>query len=819
MMRKLISIFEHTFLPALSKTVRGIGLTMLMLNLVLAVGRPVMAQGDSWSIPVMVSTNTRNSWWPDVAVNGWGQPYVVLNSGRATDQGSLDLLMYSTLADGGWLEPNDIVVTASGGYTVRPAIAVDSANMLHVTFRGGTVIYYTQSPAPEAWKATSWTPRSQISGAGTNSAYYSDIAVDAQGDIHVVWSEGVTAGTDERWLWFGTQKGVMLYDGKSWHTRRPEAELGNLKIYAVIEDQAGIQWFGTDQGVYSFDGVTWQRFTVQEGLADQKVNCIAQDPDGRLWFGTDRGVSHYKKGEDQADDQWGTYTVHDGIPDNVVRSIAIDRRGQVWAGTTNGLARYDGQTWTVFTPEDGLAGVEVLTLAIDSVDNVWVGTTEGASQFNGQRWRTYTTDNGLISNTITAIVVDHDEAIWVGTDRGVSQFRGQGWISHTANDGLADEEVTALTVDSEGTIWVGTERGVSQYNGQAWKEFQLPHELSSHKITAIAEDRRPNAMCPDCSDIFYRHSTDDGKTWSTPLNLSRSFAGSVKPQVRVGSGGDTYVTWEEGEDWYTHRGYPLTSMYVYSSDGGNTWTEPTAFSFSRGASQQITLGVGQEGKLVVVWRVPEEDLFYYQVSSDNGASWSKPEHIPGVIAKAWEPFSLDAYDAAEDSAGNVHLLVLGRLHSPNEDLGLIHLMWNGAEWSSPTCIYASSDPPEWPRIDVGAGNKVYAIWFTRDKEHIHISERGKYKIWASFYQADAPSKTPVPAQTPPPAVATGAPTQTTSLPTAAPTPVKPSDESGLPPGLYTESDEIGRLMVALLPTAAIVLITVALRFGRLGRRR
>ena len=381
---------------------------------------------------------------------------------------------------------------------------------------------------------------------------------------------------------------------------------------------------------------------------------------------------------------------------------------------------------------------------------------------------------------------------------------------------LTEDQIEAIY---QAALRVLYETGVRVYDGLDWKAFALPKELVGQRVTAIAEDLTVNAMCPSCADIFYRHSTNGGESWSAPVNLSNSFAGSVKPQVHVGSGGDVYVTWEEGEDWYAHAGYPVASMYAYSADGGNTWVEPIVFSSTLGAPQQITLGTSQDGGLVVVWRLPKKSSYYYQRSTDNGITWSEPQPIPGVIAKPWEPFSLDAYHTATDSVGNVHLLVLGYRSPLERELGLIHVVWNGSQWSSPTVIYVSSDPPEWPRIDVGAGNKVYATWFTRDEEHINDSARGRYQIWVSSYQADAPAQTPAPLPPPIPTLTPDVSSQATPGSTTAPAPVILTDNSGLPPGLYTESDEIGQLILALSPIVVLVLIITALRLGWFRRRR
>jgi len=790
-----------------------------VIVVLVAPGKQTLAQEGGWSTPVMISTNTVMSWFSDVAVDDWGQPHVVWYSGRPEGGKTVDLLMYSALSEQDWLEPNDVVVPAYGGYTVRPAIAVGRDGTLHVTFRGEVTIYHTSAPASEAWNASSWTPRRRISGAGIGSAYYSDVAVDDQGDIHVVWNEGVDAGMDGRWLWLSGPRGNVVYDGRGWQSEEAQAGLGDRQVHAMIEDEAGVQWFGTDEGVYRFDGETWQTYTSREGLIGRQINCIVEDVDGRLWFGTDGGVSVYDGQAEEGVSEWTAYTAGTGLPDNAVYAIAADPMGAVWVGTGKGLARYDGQGWVIYTSQDGLVADEVLALTVDAEGDVWAGTKQGVSHYDGERWTTYTVESGLVSNGVTAIAVGRENALWFGTDRGLSRFDGQAWMSYTSSEALVGGAVTALIVDGEGTVWVGSETGVSRYNGHAWSSFELPPGFAGQKVTAIAEDRQVNAICALCADIFYRHSTDGGKTWSAPVNLSNTFAGSVKPQVHVGSGGNVYVTWEEGEDWYTHEGYPVGSMYATSPDGGNTWTEPVVFSSPQGAPQQITLGVGREGDLVVVWRLLKGDRFYYQHSTDNGVTWSEPQSIPSVIPKPWESFSLDAYHTTTDSAGHVHLLVLGYLYSVGKELGLIHLVWNGSEWSAPVQIYASIDPPEWPRVDVGAGNIVYATWFTRDARHIYDSERGRYKIWVSSYQADAPPQTPVPVPTPAPAVTPDPSEQDGAIPITTPTPVVVPDSPPLPPDIFTETDDIARLMLALSPIAFVVLIIFALRFAKFRRYR
>jgi hypothetical protein len=191
-----------------------------------------------------------------------------------------------------------------------------------------------------------------------------------------------------------------------------------------------------------------------------------------------------------------------------------------------------------------------------------------------------------------------------------------------------------------------------------------------------------------------------------------------------------------------------------------------------------------------------------------------------VEAKEWLPMSLDSCDAATDSDGNVHLLVLGRLSSDVEkekevDLSVLHVEWDGEQWLPATKVFTAIDPPEWPRIAIGRGNKLFATWFTRDREHVWDSARGRYQVWAAHSQSRSLAQTPVPF----PTVAL-APTLTpqSNVPSAVtPFPVLSSGDSGLPSGLDTESDELLRLAIALSPIGALILAVVFIRFGWVRR--
>jgi hypothetical protein len=331
-------------------------------------------------------------------------------------------------------------------------------------------------------------------------------------------------------------------------------------------------------------------------------------------------------------------------------------------------------------------------------------------------------------------------------------------------------------------------------------------------IHAIFDDRGEplSGGSPGYADIFYRRSSDGGKTWSYPVNLSRSPTGSSRAQMEIDSNDNIHVVWDEGWDKLSGQGEPLFSTYTSSSDGGESWSSPTSFSYPEGTNAQLAAGSDGQGGVVVVWRATSRPEIYCAQSSDNGASWSPPMVIPDIFARPWTgPF--DMYDMATDSGGHVHLVVVGRLSSEEDRLGVYHLEWDGTSWSPPTAIYREAGFPEYPKIVISEGNKLHVAWFVREVS----GEGGNYEVWYSSSQSASPAQTPVPLPT-----STPTPTATplaTATPTATPYPTLAPVGTALPDGLYTESDDLIRLLVGLAPVLILAAAIFAVRFGWLRR--
>jgi hypothetical protein len=339
------------------------------------------------------------------------------------------------------------------------------------------------------------------------------------------------------------------------------------------------------------------------------------------------------------------------------------------------------------------------------------------------------------------------------------------------------------------------------------------YEDTLHTVYDDKGAKDEEAECPGCADIYYRHSTDRGLTWSAPVALFPTGTGSNYAQIEIDKTGAVYLAWNEGWDRFTGHGDHRYGVYMYSADGGSTWSAPTIVSYPNATNMRLTVGSNSQGGVMLVWRTasPEYPGIYYMWSTDYGKSWSPPQALPNIFAQPTAS-GHGMYDMATDSAGHIHLLVVGRLSLDQDPPGVYHLEWDGNNWSSPLPVYIGGWYPQYPHIVIDRGNQLHATWYISADPWSAIIP---FQVWYAHGQSQAPAETPVP-----PPTSTSTPTAiplATATPTATPYPTLAPGGTALPDGLYTESDDLLRLLIGLAPVLILATAIFAIRFA--WRRR
>ncbi len=149
------------------------------------------------------------------------------------------------------------------------------------------------------------------------------------------------------------------------------------------------------------------------------------------------------------------------------------------------------------------------------------------------------------------------------------------------------------------------------------------------------------------NDIYYRSQAPDA-TWSQPINLSHSVGVSSQPALSVEGDGSVDVVWTDTSSGNDHPDI----YFCRSSDGGKTWSEPVDISHTPRLSHSPRLAVARDGGLQAVWLDTSRQRGAPDVmgafSQNHGLSWSKPEIISGASGASSSP------SVSVSSDGQVH---------------------------------------------------------------------------------------------------------------------------------------------------------------------
>ncbi|MBA4094956.1 MAG: hypothetical protein C0489_12845, partial [Candidatus Accumulibacter sp.] len=157
-------------------------------------------------------------------------------------------------------------------------------------------------------------------------------------------------------------------------------------------------------------------------------------------------------------------------------------------------------------------------------------------------------------------------------------------------------------------------------------------------------------------DILFARSSDGGRTFSPPLNLSRSKGGDGKGRLdrdtwsngsldlAVGTDGTVFAAWTEyhGALWLSH-----------SRDAGSSFSAPRRIAGDdRQPARAPSLAVGPGRAVHLAWTVGEDPRAAIRLatSHDNGASFDAPRLIGDADGRA------DAPRLAVDGGGRLHLV-------------------------------------------------------------------------------------------------------------------------------------------------------------------
>ena len=352
---------------------------------------------------------------------------------------------------------------------------------------------------------------------------------------------------EEGFMWFGSDGGLVRYDGAGSKVFIPGEKEGDNDVYVLSICPYGRGLLvGTDHRLYRYDPRTESLDTIQVSYADGvrrriagSVHDIAVDSKGNVWLTVERqGVFRI--------DTYGKVTANFPFDETngYIGDIYIDANDMVWAMSNikgGGLYRYEPSAggfrpFPIRDPENTLRR-GVLAMTADSHGDYWLGTWEnGLVKFNPRTGDVvYSTPAADVWNFwhIHSITELSPTRLLVGSDSGmtlVDTSTGE-YKAYRADEldhqSLSDRFVYPVTIDSEGGIWVGTYyRGVNYVSAgsqrfRSWKHSRFMNSVSGNVVSTICEDPKGGIWLGTADGGLCRFDPDSGIFRSFPLYSSQ----------------------------------------------------------------------------------------------------------------------------------------------------------------------------------------------------------------------------------------------------------------------------------------------------------
>jgi BNR repeat-containing family member len=203
-------------------------------------------------------------------------------------------------------------------------------------------------------------------------------------------------------------------------------------------------------------------------------------------------------------------------------------------------------------------------------------------------------------------------------------------------------------------------------------------------------------------DIFVTESSDGAKTWTAPVDVSKTPGNSTDPAIAIDTNGAIDVAWKD-----TTSGEKSPDIFfARSTDGGKGWSKAVDVSHTAGVSSDPALATGPDNSIHMVWTdttsgETHPDI-YYGVSTDSGKNWSKAKDISNTPGVSSDP------TIAVSADGAVHVAWKDTSSGPtNPD---IYYTWKSTgSWNKPIDVSNSPRVSNHPSLACSK-SKVFLSW-------------------------------------------------------------------------------------------------------------
>jgi signal transduction histidine kinase/streptogramin lyase len=411
-------------------------------------------------------------------------------------------------------------------------------------------------------------------------------------------------------LWFGTDNGLVRYDGRNVEPAPYESDLPSRRILALKLDHLGYLWIGTDAGAARLRGNRFEVLPETRGRAASGIASSQQGSQGEVAVVTGAGeIIRYR--EQAEGTEGGSRSASSSInlsTSNTANTVAARLDPNIHPLLKSPKQPGETLPLTAITPGssgDWLIGSSGRGLLINHANDLREASTrtprpyfissiyddgarvwlaEQASARAGGLW--FWKDGALARTSFDAgpltAVHGGDGELWVGsTGQGAFLLRfengGVKQVEHltfiNTAGGLRSNHINAIFRDHEGVVWFGSDRGVCRYDRSSFRASTVSNHPQSNYVRVMLH-------------------TSDGETWlGTNRGLFKLATGGESSRTE---GGDSDVWSEVAElDGRSIKALAENDGAVWVGAGGGLFVKPKgASSFSRVPSATDTAITG-----------------------------------------------------------------------------------------------------------------------------------------------------------------------------------------------------------------------------------
>lgn len=350
-------------------------------------------------------------------------------------------------------------------------------------------------------------------------------------------------------LWIGTYKGLLKYDGCEYieFTEKSEHKkaLSSSTVYSIYEDSNNRLWIGTQNGLNEYH---YSTNTISQYLTDSKnphnykeIRDITEDHDGNLWLASynNQGVIKYTP-KTKKDSTFKIPNIND------LRINTIEyTNNKLWIGAElNGLFCFDLQSGRISNPVNYDETGTLLTVNDIKIKNniLWMGTWyNGLVKYDILNKKT-TWLNGANSkvkipesNNVRQIAIDNKNNLWLAIFGGVVTKYNPQTDAFTSIKSKFDYNISseilsswAICIDKQNIIWLGLfDKGLKSLYMNAIQSDFLTFELQNYKyniryINKAVQDNDKNIWIATQTQGLIKYDIEN-KT-GTPIRLSNNIA-------------------------------------------------------------------------------------------------------------------------------------------------------------------------------------------------------------------------------------------------------------------------------------------------------